>query len=135
MVAPFKVEGAATGEAATADKKIVLKEYDFGFGDDALLEAGTYAFENAGQQIHEASVYAPADGKTAQDIIDFFSNPNPPAGPPPFVSSGGIAPTNPGTSVIADLTAGEYVFVCFIPDAADGAPHFTKGMIQTVTVE
>ena len=135
MVTPFKVEGEAAGASAPADKQIVLKEYGFGFGDDALLEAGTYTFKNEGQQLHEAAVYAPADGKTAQDVIDFFGNPNPPAGPPPFVSSGGISATNPGTGVTAELTTGEYVFICFIPDQADGAPHFAKGMIQAVSVD
>lgn len=36
---------------------------------------------------------------------------------------------------MTDIEAGEYVFVCFLPDANDGAPHFTKGMIQAVRVE
>jgi len=32
------------------------------------------------------------------------------------------------------FAAGDYVYICFLPDKADGAPHFTKGMIQAVTV-
>ena len=134
MVAPFKVEGEAAASVA-AEKQVVLEEYAFGVGDDALLESGSYTFKNDGQQIHEASIYKPADGKTVDDVLAYFKTPNPAAGDVPFVPAGGIAPTNPGTSVTADLDAGEYVFICFVPDKADGAPHFTKGMIQAVTVE
>ena len=133
MVAPFTVEGTAAGEApAAAENTLALKEYAFG-ADEAGIPAGTYTFENKGTQLHEAAVYEPADGKTTQDVIDYFSNPSP-SGPPPVIPAGGIAPVSPGSSVTTDLAAGDYVFICLLPDKADGAPHFTKGMIQAVTV-
>jgi hypothetical protein len=133
MVAPFKVEGAAPAETpAASDKTLTLKEYSFG-ADENGIPAGTYTFENKGEQLHEAAIYKPAAGKTTQDVIDYFKNPSP-TGPPPVGAAGGIAPVSPGSSVTADLVAGENVFMCFLPDKADGAPHFTKGMIQAVTV-
>lgn len=135
MLAPVTVEGDAGEPPAEADKRLVLSDYDFGFGDDALLEAGEYDIVNDGPQPHEATIYAPAEGATAQDVVDFFSAASPPAGPPPFVPSGGVAAMDAGRSVRTELVAGEYVFVCFIPDAEDGAPHLAKGMIQIVTVE
>ena len=136
MLMPLTVgepEGAI-GELPEAEQSMALQDYDFGFGDDALLEAGTYTITNRGPQPHEAAIYAPAEGSSAQDVIDYFGNPAP-TGPPPAIGAGGIGPIDVGRSAQIDLEAGEYVFVCFIPDAADGAPHFTKGMIQIVNVE
>ena len=136
MVMPVTV-GEAEGEAAElpeAQHELALQDYDFGLGDDALLEVGTYTVSNTGPQPHEAAIYAPAEGSTAEDVVEYLSNPAP-SGPPPMVGAGGIGPIDVGRSAQIDLEAGEYVFVCFIPDAADGAPHFTKGMIQVVTVE
>ena len=136
MVMPLTV-GPAEDEVAElpeAQHELQLQDYDFGLGEDALLEVGTYEVSNTGPQAHEAAIYAPAEGSTTQDVIDYFSNPAP-SGPPPMVGAGGIGPIDVGRSSRIELEAGEYVFVCFIPDAADGAPHFTKGMLQVVTVE
>ena len=33
-----------------------------------------------------------------------------------------------------DVPFGRYVFVCYIANPDDGAPHFMKGMISVVTV-
>lgn len=60
----------------------------------------------------------------------------PPEGPP-FTSAGGMTPIVPGRTgfVSLNLTPGNYVLICFIPDPADGAPHLVKGMIQEFTIE
>ena len=136
MLMPLTV-GEAEGEAAEPQEEeqtLALEDYGFGFGDDALIEAGAYTVTNSGPQAHEAAIYAPSEGSSAEDVIAYFSNPAP-SGPPPAVPAGGVGPIDPGRSVNLELEAGEYVFICFIPDAADGAPHFTKGMIQAVTIE
>jgi hypothetical protein len=136
MVAPFTVTGDASAAApVTADKRIVLKEYGFGTGDDALLEAGSYVVRNEGEQLHEMALYAPAAGKTIDDVRNALRSETPPSGPLPYVPAGGIGPIDPGTSAQVDLAKGEYVFVCFLPDRSDGKPHLTKGMIQAVSVE
>lgn len=133
MVAPFKVAGEAAGPATENAKTTVgLKEY--AFGDKNLkITAGATSFANQGEQLHEAAIYKPAAGKTTADVIAYFKEKNP-TGPPPVIPSGGIAPLEPGTSATTDLAAGQYVFICFLPDKADGAPHFTKGMLQAITV-
>jgi len=34
-----------------------------------------------------------------------------------------------------DLGSGSYAFICSLPDiTAEGAPHFTRGMLQEVTI-
>ena len=37
--------------------------------------------------------------------------------------------------VTVDFTPGDYAFVCFLPDAKDGKPHFEHGMVKQVHVE
>lgn len=138
MLTEVTVEGEAPPPVEdVADHRIVLKDHDFGFGDDALIESGEYEFLNDGPQPHEVAIYAPTPDRTTEDVVGFFTSQSPPAGPPPFVSVGGVGPISPGVTSLADLDldAGNYVFVCFVPDSEDGAPHFTKGMIQTVSFE
>ncbi len=36
--------------------------------------------------------------------------------------------------ITADFTPGDYALICFLPDAKDGKPHFTHGMIQQVHI-
>jgi uncharacterized cupredoxin-like copper-binding protein len=137
MLAEFQVT-EATGEAAAVpsnDGEIVTNEYSFTIPAD-FSGKGTFAVVNQGQQNHEMAVYAIAEGKTAADVQAFFSSTTPPAGPPPITPSGGIAPAAPGTSVLStlDLSSGNYVMMCFLPDVKTGAPHFTLGMIQPFTV-
>ena len=33
-----------------------------------------------------------------------------------------------------DLEPGEYIALCFVPDANDGAPHLVHGMVLPFTV-
>lgn len=133
MVAPFKVEGAAAGPAAPdAANTISLKEYAFGV-TGGKTKAGPVSFSNQGEQLHEAAIYQPAAGKTTKDVLDYFKQQNP-TGPPPVIPAGGVTAIDPGSSATVNLTAGDYVFMCFLPDKSSGAPHFTKGMIQAVTV-
>ncbi len=33
-----------------------------------------------------------------------------------------------------DLAAGNYLLVCFLPDAKDGKPHLAHGMIKEFTI-
>ena len=47
---------------------------------------------------------------------------------------GAIAPTYTAQAVL-NLTAGEYVILCFVPSPSDHVPHLAKGMLQSITVE
>lgn len=57
-------------------------------------------------------------------------------GPPPFANIGGVAPMNPGFTnfLPLELTAGEYVAICFVPDTETGAPHAALGMVMPFVV-
>jgi hypothetical protein len=131
----------AAGPFPEAPETVTLDDYEFEVPDGFTGE-GSVAIENVGEQPHELAVYRAADGKTADDIITFLTadpttGETAPPGPPPMAGSTGIAATDPGTRNVVelDLTPGEYLFICFIPDVETGAPHFLSGMVRAVTVE
>ena len=117
------------------DGEIVTNEYSF-TDPGRLLGKGTFEIVNQGEQNHEMAVYKIAEGKTARRRAGVLLVDEPPAGPPPITPSGGISAAAPGTSMLStlDLSSGNYVMMCFLPDVKTGAPHFTLGMIQAFTV-
>jgi uncharacterized cupredoxin-like copper-binding protein len=156
MVMPVTVtEGAAaaTAPAPQADGTIELMDFHFS-GLPETLPAGEHLWEvkNTGQQLHEFVVYRNAPGVTFEQVQAILMAEGAPAtpmagmdestpmavesGPPPFTAVTGWAPANPGMAgwVVANLEAGDYFAICFIPDPASGAPHFALGMIQAFTV-
>jgi plastocyanin len=133
MAMPFTVTDGEAAELEAVENEIGLSEFAFSFEDGGEIPAGEYTIVNEGSQLHEATIYSPAEGSTIDDVKAFFTAETPAEGPPPIVGVGGISATNPNTSALVTLEPGEYVFICFIPDT-DGAPHFVKGMLQSVTV-
>ena len=129
---------APTPEAGPpVPQSAVYTATDFAFTGPDTLTPGmtTIQLVNQGTQPHHLIMARLDEGKTAEDMVAMFqANP---ADIPTWVTwrgaSGGIAPGNSSTTT-ADLPAGSYVLICFVPDMADGAPHFTKGMLKTVVV-
>ncbi|HEV2643495.1 MAG TPA: hypothetical protein VGT98_12345 [Candidatus Elarobacter sp.] len=123
----------ASGSAPVADEVVTLSDYAFAFSKP--LTAGKHVFEvrNTGPQPHELELLRLAPGKTADDMLAWIGKPN---GPPPGSSVGGLAPVNPGVNGYFDatLTPGNYLFICFLPDARDGKAHYAHGMSKTITV-
>jgi len=160
MVLPITVAAAATPTALvapTANATVTLTEFHF-MGIPETTAAGPQIWQvtNTGTQLHEMGIAKLAPGVTfemvqailmsteatpAADMAtpesDTVGMATPAAaGPPPFTSIGGAAPMSPGTSMwyTADLEAGDYFAICFVPDAESGAPHFVLGMITPFTV-
>jgi len=137
MVLPFTVTGSAS---TSVSAPTTVSAVDFGYKIPDNLKSGTVALKNDGAQNHEMAIYKLASGKTLQDLLAFFAaseSGTPPSGPPPFAAAGGLAALAPGATSTVDLglSAGNYVLMCFLPDTAgSGAPHFTRGMAQAVTV-
>lgn len=120
--------------APVADDSITLVDYAFQFAKPLTTGHHTFAVTNAGSQPHELELVRLARGKTAKDLISWLSKPQ---GPPPGDPLGGASLEAPGTTTYfsTDLTAGNYLFICFVPDAKDGKPHFMHGMMQTITLK
>jgi hypothetical protein len=135
MIHPFTVSAAPAGAKAVAptpDMTVTLSDYAFDLSKP--LTAGTHTFEvkNSASQMHEIELVRLAPGKTADQFMGWITKP---AGPPPGSAVGGVAPFV-GTPIYftADITPGNYVLICFVPDAKDGKPHFVHGMMKTITV-
>lgn len=138
MIAPLEVTAPATaGSLPAGDAKLTLKDFSFVGLDKLTAGKHTIAVTNDGPQPHEAGIVKLADGVTVPDVIKLLSAPTPPAGGPPWTEVGGIAGIAPGSTATmdVDLPAGNYAFICFIPDPATGKSHLQLGMIGALTVE
>jgi uncharacterized cupredoxin-like copper-binding protein len=138
MVAALEVTGSATADAVPAGDSTV-KTQDFAFvGLDKLTPGKhTITVDNAGPQPHEMGIVKLSEGVAVADLIPMFTATTPPPdGPPPFTSAGGLTAIAAGSSanVEVDLPAGNYAFICFVPDPATGKPHAALGMIGSLTV-
>jgi hypothetical protein len=136
MVRPMTVTAASGAPAAapTADVSVSLSEYAFQVSQP--ITAGSHTFEvmNVGTQDHEIEVIKLEPGKKLDDVLKWIQKPD---GPPPGHGLGGAIVGRGAGPVYftGNFTPGDYAFVCFIPDAKDGKPHLTKGMVQTLTVQ
>jgi uncharacterized cupredoxin-like copper-binding protein len=134
MVHGFTVTPSTSNAMApAADVDVALVDYAFNF--DKPLTAGRHTIKvtNPAAQDHEIQLIQLAPGKTLADMRQWIEKM---AGPPPGKAVGGVAGMKPGTTNYFDveLTPGEYVAICFIPDSKDGKPHFEHGMARQFTV-
>jgi uncharacterized cupredoxin-like copper-binding protein len=136
MIQPFEVTDskAAPAAAEAAAGKVVAK--DFSYTTDYKAKAGEQVIEltNNGGQGHEITLVEFAAGKGPADLQAYFAKPE---GPPPATFYGGpaVAKGASATWRTPALVAGKsYLFMCLIPDPADGVPHAAKGMVLPIQV-
>lgn len=136
MIRPMTVTPATNAQSATMPvPDVTVKLVDYGFEPSKPLTAGKHIIriENDGSQAHELLLVRLAPGKSVENLAAWVEKM---AGPPPAEPLGGIASIHPGGYgfITADLTPGDYGFLCFIPDAKDGKPHVAHGMMQQFKV-
>ena len=130
--------GSAPVSAGTNVIDLKLQEYAFVYDKDAA-SGGNVAFQaqNVGTQEHEMLLVKVDESLSTSDLLDTLSNEDG-SGPPPFEDFGFLGFLEPGESATAalahPLAPGKYVFLCFVPDAADGTPHAFKGMVSDFIV-
>lgn len=119
---------------------------DYAFNADLdSLEPGQVAFEfeNAGTELHEMALIRINDGVT-QTIDELLALPEEEAMALTTFAGVSFAAPGDGSTMFAELDAGRYVIICFIPqgttsfdqaEGGDGPPHFTLGMVKEFTVE
>jgi plastocyanin len=137
MMHQFEVTGDSSVTAAEQPAPTAtIKLNDYGFEPSTALAAGrhTIRVENAGPQPHELALLKLAPGKTVEDFAHWAEGGM--KGPPPAEPIGGVVGLDKGGSstFTADLTAGNYGLICFVPDAKDGKPHLAHGMMKTIMV-
>jgi hypothetical protein len=138
MVHPIEVKASSGPAAAEPTADITITEKDYTWDISAPITAGTHTFrvENAGPQVHEVQIFQIAPGKSAKDLQTWLAGSM--KGPPPAIPAGGFVGPMPGAGehgfFTRTLAAGNYVFICFVPDAKDAKPHFMHGMMKEVKV-
>ncbi len=137
MARPFTVtEASSTTASQLPPADVTLKLLDYDFQASQPLKAGrqTIMVENVGPQAHEVVLLKLAPGKKTEDFAMWAEHGM--KGPPPAQPLGGVTILDKGGrgSFTADLTPGDYGFICFYPDQKDGKPHLVHGMMKTFKV-
>jgi hypothetical protein len=135
MIKPLTVTPASGAPAPlpAADRTLTLVDYAFSF--DAPLTSGSHAIRvvNGATQSHEIALFRLLPDKTMDDVVAWGGTY---AGEPPMTAAGGVPAIRPGQEAVmhVDLTPGNYVALCFLPDANDGMPHLVHGMALPFTI-
>jgi hypothetical protein len=135
MVRPLRVVPAkATQPKPKADVTMSLVDYNFKLSSPIRSGTRTIRVHNAANQHHEIELIQLNQGITLGEFMKWMEKME---GPPPGQAIGGIAGMEPGMTqyFTASFTPGNYVLLCFLPDAKDGKPHFVHGMSQQITVK
>ena len=124
--------GGAMPEPAS-DVDVMLKDFEIVMPNALAPGAHTLKVTNVGPQTHHLIYARLLPGKTAADILS-----GGPSTPPPvdIMTVGGVESVIIGQRqwLPTMLQPGNYVAVCFIPDAASGKPHAALGMLREFTV-
>jgi uncharacterized cupredoxin-like copper-binding protein len=136
MVRPLKVT-ASTGPSSAPVADVVVSLADYAFTvKSGTLSSGKHVIQvvNDGPQEHELELIRLAPGKTVKDMGAWVAKPE---GPPPADALGGIVGVAKGSTGFfnVELSPGNYVLLCFVPDAKDGKAHLEHGMIKEFTVQ
>lgn len=137
MAQPLKVlppdTGTAVAAAAPADLTISLSDYKFDLSDSIVAGTKSIDVTVGPGQPHELVIFRLLPGKTMDDFMAWGATYK---GPMPANIVGGTTAAVAGIPqrITVDFTPGQYVLICFVPDAADGKPHMLKGMMRTFTV-
>ena len=118
----------------SSDLTLTLSNYSFAFSTPPAAGKHIITIVNKGSQPHEAEIFRLMPGKKGEDIANWvFTGMQ---GPPPGAPVAGITPEAPGkkNTLLIDLKSGDYALICFMPDAKDGKPHATHGMIYNFKV-
>lgn len=131
---PPSAPAPAAADPATG-LSIKLTDYDFVLS--APLVAGTHTIrvENGAPQPHEVVITALPPGKGLQDFIAWEKGGE--KGPIPTGKwLGGIVGMDSGghAQFTATFAPGNYLLLCFWPDAKDGKAHIVHGMAKQITV-
>jgi hypothetical protein len=137
MAQPLKVlpapAGASPPPAQPADLTITLSNFKFDLSDSITAGSKSIDVVVGPGQPHELVIFRLLPGKTVEDFMAWGASYK---GPIPANVVGGTtaAVTGIPQRITVDFTPGQYLLICFVPDAADGKPHMMKGMVRAFAV-
>ena len=108
-------------ETAPMINEVAYTAADYRFIGTQFLPSGMTELTSAndGMELHHQQLLSLPKGMTADDLVAGLMSGE--GGPPPtgLDAAGGVGALNPGLlgSVALDLAAGNYVMVCFVPNA------------------
>jgi uncharacterized cupredoxin-like copper-binding protein len=127
---------AADAEAAEHYRIVSFDAFEYGFRGADRVEPGLANLQvvNSGKEPHQMQLVKLEAGRTVADFAA-AAKANPRRLPSWSRLVGGPNGVVAGqrTSTLQFLAPGEYVLVCWLPDAA-GTPHFSLGMTKSITV-
>lgn len=136
MVRELTVVPASTPSAPPPASDVAMTLVDYGFDVTPALTPGEHVIKvtNTAQQSHEFFIARLDSGKTMADVGQWAATYT---GPFPGKALGGLAPMSPGGTayVRVQITPGNYILLCFVPDAKDGKLHLEHGMAKEFTVQ
>ena len=140
-----EADATTTTAAAGASTQVTAVDYAFE-GVPETLPAGSHTFDftNEGEEPHELVLFRIVDEtESMEEILQLGEE----EGQSHVEEAGGTfaeAGADAEEPLEAELEAGKYAMVCFVPvgttgpdeaDAGDGPPHFMEGMVAEFTVE
>lgn len=126
--------GDHSAEPPTPDYTVRMADHAFVFPVNIAAGAHLYRVENLGHQKHMMFVSKLLPGITSKDVAASLRGET--EEPTVEEEMVGVHEIAPGVfnDVVFDLTPGQYVAFCFVPDPETGTPHAMLGMTQTFTV-
>jgi len=135
MMKPLTVTASANANTTepAADVTMALNDYSFTLTKPLAAGKQLIKVQNDAAQPHEVVLVQLAPGKTIEELGAWAMDMK---GPPPGKTLGGVPAIVKGKAAYfeANLEPGDYGLICFVPDAKDGKPHFTRGMAQQFKV-
>jgi uncharacterized cupredoxin-like copper-binding protein len=131
----FAACGTEETPEAAGPETIEVRAANYAFAAPATVASGPVeiAMENAGPEPHQAQLFKLNAGVTAKKVIAAAKTD---AGVESLGTyAGGPNAVDAGESqtTVTTLTAGNYAFICLVPDAK-GRPHAGLGMVKAITV-
>ena len=124
-------------KAAPEVNEVTYTATDYLFNGPQFIPSGTTKFvlDNQGMELHHQQLIFLPDGMTVDGLMAELAAAEEGTFPTGVKAAGGVSALNPGLSgaVTMDMAAGEYVMVCFVPNA-EGVPHLALGMVKPITV-
>lgn len=126
MVAPFRVLPNTAPEAAEPHTTFDIALHDYTITMPNGLHAGPHLFrvDNRGTVTHDLLLLRLSPGADTTDAMAWLRTPA--VGSPRAHPIGGIVGEDHGlhSYFFADLTPGNYMVLCWMPDVKTGVPHF-----------
>lgn len=129
---------AAAPAAPAAIRQVSFTAQDYSYTGPDTIAGGVIRIdlENKGPSVHHLTLVRLDPGHTFAEFKAGLMHMKPTTPLPPwahFVGGPNAAMPGGSSNATLDLQPGNYAMLCMIP-AADGQPHFMKGMIRALTV-